>query len=460
MLEADRGQDAVAILITDKAGFDTWRTTLTPRQRASVEAQGLKAEGYAHAIVPDDTGERWSVVAVVTNAAKLSSWCLSKLPRALPPGRYRLTAGASPGAAMFGWLTAQHRFNRYRKPKAGEAERPRILVTPDVARIEEVQREAAAVLMVRDLVDTPASDCGPEEIEAAARSLGLAYRAQVDVLRGEALEREAPMIAAVGRAAARERAPRLVELNWGKDTHPRVALVGKGVTFDTGGLDLKPAAAMGLMKKDMGGAAHALALARLVMEARLPVRLHLLLPLAENAVGGAAMRPGDVLTSAKGTTVEVDNTDAEGRLILADAITRACAGRPELLIDFATLTGAARVALGPDLPPLFANDDTLAEALLAAGSERDDPLWRMPLWEGYRDMLKAQVADITNSPSGAFAGAVTAALFLQHFVEEGVAWAHVDTFAWNPNDRPGRPKGGAALGLRAAWGMLSARYPR
>ena len=458
MLEADRGQPAVTITLLDKESFDAWRAGLSTRQRATVEAQQFKAEGYAHAIVPDTNGDGWSVAAVVANTSELSSWCMAKLPRVLPPGRYRLAEGASPGPAMFGWLTAQHRFERYRKPKDGGADGPRILVTPDVARIDETVREAAAVIAVRDLVDTPANDCGPEQIEAIARDLAAKHGADCTVMRGEALEREAPMIAAVGRAAPSGRAPRLIELMWGREDHPRVALVGKGVTFDTGGLDIKPSAAMALMKKDMGGAAHALSLAGLAMEARLPVRLHLLLPVAENAIAGGAMRPGDVLTSAKGTRVEVDNTDAEGRLILADALHRASEAGAELMIDFATLTGAARVALGPDLPALFANDDTLADALLAGGKANDDPLWRMPLWDGYRDTLKGQVADLTNAPAGAFAGAVTAALFLQHFVGEGIAWAHLDTYAWNPNDRPGRPKGGAAGGLRAAWAMLRDRY--
>jgi leucyl aminopeptidase len=253
-------------------------------------------------------------------------------------------------------------------------------------------------------------------------------------------------------------APRLVEFLWGRADHPRVAIVGKGITFDSGGLDIKPSAGMALMKKDMGGAAHALALAQLVMAARLQVRLHLLVPLAENSIGGAAMRPGDILTSRKGLTVQIDNTDAEGRLVLADALTRAGEENPALIIDFATLTGAARVALGPDLPPLFCNDDALANDILDGAKRNDDPLWRMPLWDGYDDMLKSDLADLTNAPAGGFAGAITAALFLRRFVAGTTPWAHIDTFAWSPTARAGRSKGGAALGLRAVWAMLNTRF--
>jgi leucyl aminopeptidase len=268
------------------------------------------------------------------------------------------------------------------------------------------------------------------------------------------------MVAAVGRAAIEARAPRLIELAWGDRRHPRLALVGKGVCFDSGGLDIKPSSGMRLMKKDMGGAAHALALAQLVMKAGLPVRLHLLIPAVENAVSGAAFRPGDILKSRKGLTVEIGNTDAEGRLILGDSLARAAEGKPELILDFATLTGAARVALGPDLPALFTNDDALAAALVEAGAGAGDPVWHMPLWKPYEEMFASDVADFGNAAEGGFAGAVTAALFLAKFVPEGVPWAHFDTFAWRPSAKPGRPKGGDALGLRAAWTLLAMRYAR
>ncbi|MDQ1230413.1 leucyl aminopeptidase [Sphingomonas sp. SORGH_AS 879] len=275
---------------------------------------------------------------------------------------------------------------------------------------------------------------------------------------GEALARDYPMIHAVGQAATRDRAPRLIELNWGDPAHPRIAIVGKGVCFDTGGLDIKPSSGMRLMKKDMGGAAHALALAGLVMAAKLPVRLHLLIPAVENAVSAASFRPGDVLKTRKGLTVENTNTDAEGRLILGDALTRAGEERPELILDFATLTGAARVALGPDLPPLFTDDEALAADLLAAGVAEEDLVWRLPLWDGYDEMLKSDIADMVNAPDGGFAGAITAALFLRRFVLKETAWAHLDVFAWRPSAKPGRPKGGDAYALRAAYRMLKGRY--
>lgn len=455
MLQPDKGQPARTIHIVDKTSYPDWLNNQPERARAAIIAQGMKVEGYAHAILPGNAADDWSVVTVTANVNSFSSWCLAKLAGVLPPGTYRLASG-DPGVAMFGWLTGQYRYNRY-KSKA-EAEAPRVLLTTDPVRMAAALREATAVCMVRDLVNAPAADLGPAELEDAAAAMARQHKAELTVTKGDPLEQGYPMIAAVGRAAGRNRAPRLIELVWGNPAHPRIAIVGKGVTFDSGGLNIKPGNSMALMKKDMGGAAHALALAGLVMESGLPVRLHLLVAAVENSIAGDAMRPGDILTSRKGLTVEVDNTDAEGRLVLGDALTKAVEDKPELIIDFATLTGAARVALGPDLPALFANDDALADALLAAGKDRDDPLWRLPLWDGYDEMLKAETADITNSPSGGFAGSITAALFLRRFVPGDIAWAHFDTFAWRPAAKPGRSKGGAALGLRAAWGMLEQRF--
>jgi leucyl aminopeptidase len=285
---------------------------------------------------------------------------------------------------------------------------------------------------------------------------GRLFGATTSVLKGEELRDGFPAVHAVGRAAAAT--PRMVDLIWGDPSHPRLTIVGKGVTFDSGGLDIKGASGMALMKKDMGGAAHALALARLVMQADLPVRLRLIVPAVENAISGNAFRPGDVIATRKRLTVEIGNTDAEGRLILADALTLAQEDDPDWLIDFATLTGAARVALGPELPALFANDDGLADALLAGGTATRDPLWRLPLWPGYRDMLKSPIADLGNAPEGGFAGAITAALFLERFIDAGRKWAHLDTFAWMPTAKPGRPKGGEAVGLRAAWTAVQERY--
>jgi leucyl aminopeptidase len=282
----------------------------------------------------------------------------------------------------------------------------------------------------------------------------------VTVTKGHDLEIGYPMIHAVGMAAAKANAPRLIELTWGNPENPRVAIVGKGVTFDSGGLDIKPSSGMRQMKKDMGGGAHALALGHLIMQSRLPVRLHLLIPAVENAIAGNAFRPGDILISRKGLSVEIGNTDAEGRLVLADALTKAAESDPDLIVDFATLTGAARVALGPELPAAFANDDALADAVANAGIACDDPVWRLPLYAGYDDMLKSDVADLNNAPDGGFAGAVTAALFLAKFVSPDTPWLHLDTFAWCPSPKPGRPKGGEALGLRAVWALLQGRFPR
>ncbi|WP_432767949.1 MAG: leucyl aminopeptidase family protein [Sphingopyxis sp.] len=457
LIQPDKGQAARTIHLVDKQSYDGWLKGRSARERAALAAAAYKPDGYAHAILPGDDPESWSVVTAVAKVDSLSAWCLAKLAAVLPEGRYRLAEG-QPGKALFGWMSGQYRFDRYR-PKA-EPRAPRVLLTSDVGTVAPMVAEMRAVALVRDMVNTPAADMGPAAIEKEAERIAKAHGGKLTVTKGEALEQGYPMIHAVGRAAAKHHAPRLIEIVWGKDAHPRVALVGKGISFDSGGLDIKPASGMRLMKKDMGGAAHALALAELVMAAGLPVRLHCLVAAAENAISSDAFRPGDVLTSRLGLTVEIGNTDAEGRLVLADALTKAGENNPELIVDFATLTGAARVALGPDLPPLYANDDALADAMLAAGTDRDDPLWRMPLWDGYADLLETDIADLGNAGSSPFAGSITAALFLKRFIPDGVAWAHLDTFAWRPAARPGRPKGGAALGLRASWAMLRARYDR
>ncbi|CCA91525.1 M17 family metallopeptidase [Novosphingobium sp. PP1Y] len=453
LIQPDRGQKAVAIHLVDKDGLDAFLKERTAAQRAALEAHKFSADAGEHAIVPD--GDGWIVVAGVARTGELSSWCLAKLADALPAGTYRCH-GAEPGRAMFGWITGQYSFDRYRSDPSEEG--PRVLLTAEAGKIDAITAEAEAVELVRDLVNTPAEDMGPGQLEAEAESLAKAYRAEIHVTRTDMLEREFPMVHAVGRAAGRSHAPRMIELEWGDPRHPRIAIVGKGVCFDSGGLDIKPSSGMLLMKKDMGGAAHALALARLIMDAKLPVRLHLLVPAVENAVSANSFRPGDVLRSRAGISVEIGNTDAEGRLILGDALARAGEKEPELIIDFATLTGAARVALGPDLPALFAREDATAQALLDGGLASDDPCWRLPLHEGYREMLKSDVADINNAGTGGFAGACTAALFLDRFVPKGVDWAHLDTFAWRPSAKPGRPKGGDALGLRASWNMLRQRY--
>ena len=456
LLVPDRGQKAHLIHLVDKGSFEAWAKGRSPEDRALIEAHRFDGKtGFAFVLLPRGNG--FELVSAVKNAAELSPWCLAKLAESLPEGTYRLVSG-EPGKAALGWLLAQHRFDAYRS-KSDEAERgPRVLVTGEPAKIEETVRLAEATALVRDLVNTPAADLGPAEIEQAVRDQAARLGAKVQVTSGEALAEGYPLITAVGAAATEERAPRLVELEWGDPSHPRLAIVGKGVCFDSGGLDLKPASGMRIMKKDMGGAAHALALATLIIAGKVPVRLHLLIPAVENAVSGAAYRPGDIVRSRNGLTVEIDNTDAEGRLILADALAKAVEGEPELIVDFATLTGAARIALGPDLPATFANRDDLAAELEAAARDVEDPLWRMPLWDPYDEMLKSDIADLANSSSSPMAGTITAAMFLKRFVPDEIAWAHLDTWAWRDPARPGRPKGGEALGLRAVFELLRRRY--
>jgi leucyl aminopeptidase len=380
---------------------------------------------------------------------------LRGLAARLPPGDWRLVAedlDAQDAAVAF--ALGAYRFDRF-KPRNGE--RPRLFVNG--ADVPAARAVAHACALARDMINTPASDMGPLQIETIAREIAEQYGAQITVTVGEGLlEANYPAIHAVGRAAAPDRAPRIIELTWGDAGRPLVALVGKGVTFDTGGLDLKPSSGMRLMKKDMGGAAHALALGRMIMAAGLPVRLAVLVPTVENAVSADAMRPGDVIGSRKGLSIEIGNTDAEGRLILADALTRAAELEPALTIDLATLTGAARAALGPQLPPFYTDDETLAGEIEAAAKAAADPVWRMPLWKGYVDALDSDIADIKNdSDAWAQAGSVTAALFLQRFAPSG-SWVHFDIFAWNPRGRPGWPVGGEAQVIRGLLKVLRDRF--
>jgi leucyl aminopeptidase len=457
LLAADRGQNAHPIHLVDKDSFADWLKTRPAEDRALLEAHRFDGKtGYAHVILPR-AGKDFEVVSAVANVNALSPWCTAKLPDVLPEGSYRLAQG-SPGKAMLGWLLAQHAFDDF-KSKTDEARPgPRVLVTGEAAAIEPTVRLAEATILVRDLVNTPALKLGPAELEQAVRDRLADLAAEIRVTSGSELNEGYPLIAAVGGAAAAERAPRLIEAEWGKAEHPRIAIVGKGVCFDSGGLDIKGAAGMRIMKKDMGGAAHALALAWLVASARLPVRLHLLIPAVENAVSANAIRPGDIVKSRKGLHVEIDNTDAEGRLVLADALARASEEKPVLIVDFATLTGAARVALGPDLPALFATGDELAGQIECAAKQVEDPVWRMPLWDHYDEMLKSDVADLANASGSPMAGAVVAAMFMKRFVPEATEWAHLDTWAWRDTAKPGRPKGGEALGLRAVFAALQERF--
>jgi leucyl aminopeptidase len=456
LIVPDRGQPARPIHLIDKAGFEDWVKRRPAEDRALLEANRFdgKSEG---AVVLLPRGPEFEVAAVVADVNSLGPWSLAKLPEVLPDGQYRLAEG-TPGPALLGWLLAQHRFDTYRSKSEEKPQGPRVLVTGEPAAIDPGVRLAQATALVRDLVNTPAIDLGPAELERAVRETLESTGAQVSVTGGRDLQEGCPLIAAVGAGATPERAPRLIEAEWGNPDHPRIAVIGKGVCFDSGGLDIKGASGMRLMKKDMGGAAHALALASMITAERLPVRLHLLIPAVENAVSAASYRPGDIIASRKGLQVEIDNTDAEGRLVLADAITKAVESEPELIVDFATLTGAARVALGPDLPALFVSDDDLSASIESMSKLVDDLVWRMPLWAPYDEMLKSDVADLANSAPSPMAGAVVAAMFLKRFVPDSIPWAHLDTFAWREAAKPGRPKGGEALGLRAVFGALQHRF--
>jgi len=424
-----------------------------PEVRRWVEGTGYKAERGERLLVPGADGA--PMLALVGVQAD-SLYALAGLALTLPAGDYKLADGPlalDPWRAAFGFALGAYQYTRYRKPKRAPAR----LVLPEGVDRDALAALLAAVARVRDLVNTPAEHMGPAELAGAAQSLAREHGATWKEWHGdELLAANFPAIHAVGRAS--HRAPRLVEITWGDPSHKRLALVGKGVCFDTGGLDIKTADGMRWMKKDMGGAAHALALAGLVMARRLPVHLSVLVAAVENAVGPDAYRPGDVLATRAGISVEVQNTDAEGRVILCDALTYAAESQPDLIIDFATLTGAARVALGPDLPALFSNRDELATALMASARQAQDPLWHMPLWAGYMPMLDSAIADLGNAGSSRHAGAITAALYLQRFVPEHIPWCHLDTYAWNDTDRPGRPKGGEAQGLRAVYEFLRKRY--
>ncbi|QQS15024.1 MAG: leucyl aminopeptidase family protein [Rhodospirillales bacterium] len=397
-------------------------------------------------------------MAVLVRSREATMWDYGALATRLPPGEYCLVGdldAAAATAAATAFALGTWRFTRYR----GRAKPGPRLVWPAKCDRAAVERVVDGMFLGRDLITTPANDMGPAELAAAAKKLAQRHRARFSAIAGEELlRRNFPVIHAVGRASTR--APRLVDIVWGRAGAPKVTLIGKGVCFDSGGLDLKPATGMLMMKKDMGGAATVLAAASMIMAARLDVRLRVLIPAVENSVSGNAFRPMDVIRSRKGVTVEIGNTDAEGRLILCDALTYAARFKPAMMIDVATLTGAARVALGPELPALFCNDDALAEALLKAGREREDPLWRMPLWSDYRRFLDSKIADINNAAQSPFGGAITAALFLREFVPDSVPWAHIDTMAWNQTARPGRPEGGEAMAARAIFAAIGERFGR
>ncbi|MBV9374096.1 MAG: leucyl aminopeptidase family protein [Alphaproteobacteria bacterium] len=457
----DKSEGAVPIVALTKAEFPAWLDAAPERERNWLTSTGFSAECGKHALVPGETGRLARVLVGLGGGADGANgdgrmWTLAGLPAALLEASYRLDAvpgGADPTNLALGWALATYAFGRYsEKPRPGAK-----LVWPEGADRGRAERLAAAVFLARDLANTPAGDLGPEELAGEAVRVAKKAGARHRLIVGDDLLAENyPTIHAVGRASTR--APQLVDIVWGDAAAPKVTLVGKGVCFDTGGLDLKTASGMRLMKKDMAGAAIVLGLAQAIMDAGLPVRLRVLLPCVENAVSGNAMRPLDIVRTRKGLTVEIGNTDAEGRLILCDALVEASTEQPELLIDIATLTGAARVALGPELAALFCNDETLARGLLDAAGSEEDPMWRMPLWRPYRKMIDSKVADINNVSESPHAGAVTAALYLQEFVEPGIPWAHLDVMAWNPQSRPGRPEGAEATALRALYAHIARKF--
>ncbi len=445
---------ATPITALDVTGFAGWLRKQPAAIRAWVEDNGFKAEAGAVCLLPNAKGR---AARVVFGLDRDDPWCWAQLAAKLPAGTYRidgtLVQSQSNWAAL-AWALAAYRFGRY-KPASKKAVAK--LVWPTGTDRKSVESAAQAIAWVRDLVNTPAADMGPAELAAAATTLARQHKAKLKIIVGDALlKANYPAVHAVGRASSR--APRLIDFTWGNPRAPKVTLVGKGVCFDSGGLDIKPSSGMLNMKKDMGGAAHALGLASMIMDAGLKVRLRVLIPAVENAISGNAMRPLDVLPTRKGKTVEIGNTDAEGRLILCDCLAEADAEKPALLFDFATLTGAARVALGPDLPALFTNDDRLATDLTDAGEQVSDPMWRLPLWKPYRKWLDSKVAEISSTGSSPFAGAITAALFLADFVSPDTAWAHFDLFAWTASAKPGRPEGGEAMAIRALFHLLEKRY--
>jgi leucyl aminopeptidase len=448
--------DAIPLLPVSEDGLAAALARLDDTERRWVESTRYLGEAGKFVLLPDAAGRLKRVLIGVRPGEEL--WALAALPDALPKGAYRLEGEHLAEAATrfaLGWALGCYAFTRYRAREKGWAD----LVWPAQADRGKVERLATGMALARDLINTPAEDLGPPELAAAAKELADRHGARYRVIVGDDLLKENyPAIHMVGRAAAKP--PCLIDFTWGDESAPKLTLVGKGVCFDTGGLDLKPSGGMRMMKKDMGGAATLLGLASAIMTAKLPVRLRVMVPAVENSVAGNAFRPLDIIKTRKGMTVEVGNTDAEGRLILCDALFEACSEKPALLIDMATLTGAARTALGPELPALFANDDGVADELLRVGLAESDPLWRLPLWKPYRQMIMSPIADINNVSESGFAGAITAALYLEAFITQGTPWLHIDTFAWNQKSRPGRPEGGEALAMRALYTLIESRFGR
>lgn len=450
--------DATPVILVSKDNYESWTQHTSESARGWLKSNRFKPKPGQHVVLPASDGSIECVIAGITANAP-TMWDVAHLATALPVGDYALQAvDGAPAqneldALALGWILGGYRFDTYKKKNGLPA---RLYLSADYNE-KRIRALAEATFLTRDLINTPANILGPEALAEAATRIAVQYGAEYEVTVGDdLLKNNYPAIHAVGRAATDQ--PRLIELTWGNTDHPTVALVGKGVCFDSGGLDIKGAAGMKIMKKDMGGSANVLGVAQAIMAMELPIHLKVLIPAVENAIAGNAMRPLDIVETRAGTTIEIGNTDAEGRVILADAITRATESNPELIIDFATLTGAARVALGTELPAFFCDDDEFTASVLDIGMKSDDPLWRMPLWQPYRKMVDGKSADLTNSPDGGYGGAITAALFLQHFAPTDIIWAHIDLMAWNLSTKPGRPEGGEAMGMRAIFAAIEARY--
>lgn len=458
---AELSAESIALTFVTEAALEPWMAEQSQAIQSWLEGNGFEAAAGAVCLCSDADGVLARGVIGLGNGP--DRWAAGRLAHTLPGGSYHVAEvvgvadqdqGETATWIALSWILGAYRFDAY-KSKKGRA--PATLVWPPAADRSYAEGAAHAAILTRDLINTPAEDMGPSALADAAKTLAEAYGADCTTIIGDDLLTEnLPAIHAVGRAATF--APRLIDLTWGESRHPKVTLVGKGVCFDSGGLDIKPSSGMRLMKKDMGGAATVLGLADWIMRAKVPVRLRVLIPAVENAVAGNAFRPGDVVPTRKGPTIEVGNTDAEGRVVLADAIAVACEEGPDFVVDCATLTGAARVALGPELPAMFTPDDDLARELEQAGRDKNDPLWRLPLWSGYRKLIDSKVADINNAGESGFAGAITAALFLKTFVDDDVLWTHLDLFGWNPDDKPGRPVGGEAYAQRALFDVICRRF--
>jgi leucyl aminopeptidase len=450
-------ENAVPVtVLADADAIAEWLAGQSENIANWVKATGFSAKPGSICLISDEKGHLERALTGI-DSQNADLWAWAALRMALPDGVFQLDSTLNEKEATraaLGWALAGYRFDRYLKK---QEEPGSFLVWPESCERDAVIFSAQATFLTRDLVNTPASDMGPEQLAQAALALAQSHTADCQIIVGEdLLKGNFPGIHAVGRASVNE--PRLIDLHWGDASNPKLTLIGKGVCFDSGGLDLKPASGMKLMKKDMGGAANVLGLALMIMAAGLPVRLRVLIPAVENSVSGNAMRPLDVITMRGGQTVEIGNTDAEGRVVLADALSLASEDNPDLMIDMATLTGAARVALGTDLPALFTNDDDIAHQLTTQGVAEDDPLWRLPLWAPYEKMIEGKIADLSNAPEGGYGGAITAALFLQTFVGDDIPWAHIDLMAWNMTSRPGRPEGGEALSIRALFALIKERF--